>query len=286
MLILVALLVLANLSAAQMQIMATPGSIMTGDGMARYYAQSMNETIHYILRKSNVTAPTEVDEMIIDVMLRNLKPMTVKRLLQSLDGEMDARDRSNFYNTAIPRITGLYNKMCKLVYGLAEIYGFSGDSVKTYAAMLRPMKLSAIVAAALEGARSDNNTEQYEKISALAKQIENMDVKATTVNPTRTNQTMTNSNMTMPMGSNVTMMPGLSSTMPTAVLNATEIHTLTAELHNSTNSNHTEPNVVTGGNTTLPGIPFFKLLGELSKKVSFSKESQDFQKHSLPLQVI
>ncbi|KAL6744529.1 hypothetical protein Aduo_017454 [Ancylostoma duodenale] len=145
------------------------------DGVTLYYAHTMNETIYHILRSSNVKPSTDVVEVILNTMSKNLDASTVAKILKSLDGELDPTQRSNYVNVAIPRIIGLHKKMNAFIYKLAEIYGFTGDGIKIYAKLIRPMQLSSIISAALDGARNDNNTEQYNRVLALAKEIANMD---------------------------------------------------------------------------------------------------------------
>ncbi|KHJ75206.1 hypothetical protein OESDEN_25178 [Oesophagostomum dentatum] len=88
---------------------------------------------------------------------------------------LNPAQRVNYLKDAVPRIVGLYRKMNVLVYGLAEIYGFTGVAGRIFANLIRPMQLSAVISAALDGARDENDTKQYEKVLALAKEVMNMD---------------------------------------------------------------------------------------------------------------
>ncbi|EYC45636.1 hypothetical protein Y032_0421g1172 [Ancylostoma ceylanicum] len=223
--ILVILAVFADSTVMESTITPSNSFEISEDAVTLYYSHTMNETIYYILRSSNVQPSTDVVEVILNTMSKNLNAATVSKILKSLDGEtsgatarrrfrckivfislilkeaetgpsslvsfplacplitltvtpttyLDPAQRSNYVNVAIPRIIGLHKKMNVFIYKLAEIYGFTGEGIKIYAKLIRPMQLSSIISAALDGARNDNNTEQYNRVLALAKEIGNMD---------------------------------------------------------------------------------------------------------------
>ncbi|RCN41707.1 hypothetical protein ANCCAN_12312 [Ancylostoma caninum] len=58
------------------------------EGITIYYAHTMNETIYYILRTSNVRPETDVVEVILNTMSKNPDAKTVSKILKALDGEV------------------------------------------------------------------------------------------------------------------------------------------------------------------------------------------------------
>ncbi|KHJ82300.1 hypothetical protein OESDEN_18007 [Oesophagostomum dentatum] len=84
----------------------TTRSQYDGDGVTLYYDHTMNETVCYILRSSNVTAAPDVIEIILNVMSRNLQPSTVSSVLKALDGEVSVgRLCSDNYRFQVLRYT-------------------------------------------------------------------------------------------------------------------------------------------------------------------------------------